>query len=461
MIKKHITVRALAVLVLSFTATLANANSFPELADLIEENSPSVVKIEVEVVHKQQQMQLPPGAPDIFKRFFEHRQPRGDRKGQSMGSGFVISDDGYILTNHHVVDSATKITVRFPDHTEFDAEVIGSDASSDLALLKVDADDLKPVKFAKKAPRVGDWVVAIGSPFGLDYSASAGIVSAKGRSLPTEKGTDYVPFIQTDVAINPGNSGGPLFNLEGEVVGINSQIYTRSGGYMGLSFAIPTEVAEQVVAQLKESGEVVRGWLGVAIQPVDRELAEANGLDRTKGALISNIEEDSPADKSGLEVGDIVLEFNGKEIVTPGDLTHVIGLLSAGKTYDVLVMRELDETELEVTLGERPNDDRGRVVGEDASAGRLGLVVTALSDEQLEKVGIKGGVIVKSVDDESPAMKAGLRSGDIITSVNFTDVESIAQFAELQDVLPANKRMNIRFVRQGRLVFTTIKIIED
>jgi len=306
---------------------------------------------------------------------------------------------------------------------------------------------------------VGEWVVALGNPFGLSHSLSAGILSAKGRSGVGI--TDYENFLQTDAAINPGNSGGPLFNLDGEVVGINSQIYTRSGGYMGLSFAIPTEVAEQVVAQLKESGEVVRGWLGVAIQPVDRELAEANGLDRTKGALIANIEEGSPADESGLQVGDIVLEFNGKEIVTPGDLTHVIGLLSAGKSYDVVVMRELEETKLEVTLGERPDEGKGRVVGEEASAGRLGLVVTSLSDEQLEKVGIKGGVIVKSVDEEAPAMKAGLRAGDIITSVNFVDVEGIEQFAELQDALPANKRMNIRFIRQGRLVFTTIKIIED
>jgi serine protease Do len=282
-------------------APFASANQFPDLVDLIDDNSPSVVKIEVESVREVRSRQMPEGMPDMFRRFFDEPRNRGPQRAQSSGSGFVISNDGYILTNDHVVANGTTIIVRFPDQREYDAEVVGQDPRSDLALLKIEAEELRPVRFASEQPKVGEWVVAIGSPFGLDYSASAGIVSARGRSLPTESGDNYVPFLQTDVAINPGNSGGPLFNLAGEVVGINSQIFTRSGGYMGLSFAIPSDVALQVVEQLKENGSVSRGWLGVAIMNVDRDLAEANGLDRSRGALITLVEKDGPAAEGGLQ----------------------------------------------------------------------------------------------------------------------------------------------------------------
>jgi serine protease Do len=323
-----------AVLVLSgviFAMTSVSSfgalGTLPDFTDIVEKNSPAVVKINTvqEPSHGSSPGRggLPPGydprqwdqLPELFRRLFEQHGKPPSRGARSLGSGFIISADGYVLTNNHVVDGADKIIVRLIDRREFEAEVIGTDERSDLALLKVEAEGLPTVEFGDSEElKVGEWVIAIGSPFGLDYSVAAGIVSARGRSLPTEKNENYVPFIQTDVAINPGNSGGPLFNLEGEVVGINSQIYTRSGGSIGLSFAIPASVAQDVVAQIKEKGSVSRGWLGVAIQDVDKNLADSFGLDKPMGALVSQLEPDGPADKAGLKVGDIIVRFDGKPI---------------------------------------------------------------------------------------------------------------------------------------------------
>src|SRR5690606_23514091 len=324
----------LIVIVLQLFAVRAYAANLPEFTELIEKNSPSVVKITTLVransrdqlrVPPQQNYPFPQDIPDIFRELFErHNVPERDYG--SMGSGFIISEDGYVLTNHHVVDAAHEITVRMIDQREFKAELVGSDQRSDLALLKIDAKGLPKLKFAKPdSLKVGEWVVAIGSPFGLDYSASAGIVSATGRNISARNESSYVPFIQTDVAINPGNSGGPLFNLKGEVVGINSQIYTRSGGSIGLSFAIPSSVAEEVVQQLKDKGRVDRGWLGVAIQEVNRDLASSLGLDKPTGALVADVEPDGPAAKAGIKAGDLIIKFNGRNVNTQADLPYLVG----------------------------------------------------------------------------------------------------------------------------------------
>ncbi|RMA79324.1 trypsin-like peptidase domain-containing protein [Umboniibacter marinipuniceus] len=448
------------LLVCLVMAPFASANQFPDLVDLIENNSPSVVKIEVESVREVGRRQMPEGMPDMFRRFFDEPRNRGPQRAQSSGSGFVISDDGYILTNDHVVANGDSIVVRFPDQREYDAEVVGQDPRSDLALLKIDAEDLRPVRFASAQPKVGEWVVAIGSPFGLDYSASAGIVSARGRSLPTENGDNYVPFLQTDVAINPGNSGGPLFNLEGEVVGINSQIFTRSGGYMGLSFAIPSDVALQVVEQLKENGSVSRGWLGVAIMNVDRDLAEANGLERSRGALITLVEKDGPAAEGGLQIGDIVLEFDGKAVMNSGDLPHIVGLSQAGESYSVNIMRELEPMTLTVTLGELPNSGSPAKVGEsqESEAGALGVVAANLSEDELTELDIEGGVRVKAVVNGSAADRAGLRPGDVINLLNFKEVMDIESLTTIEADLPVGQKLPIRFFRNGQPVFRTIEL---
>tara|TARA_A100001015_G_scaffold196520_2_gene219189 strand:+ start:689 stop:1639 length:951 start_codon:yes stop_codon:yes gene_type:complete len=313
-------VRFTLAVLLVCVSQLATA-SLPDFATIVEERSPAVVKIIAEIKapsrfsrDEMEELEELEQLPEALRRFFQYRNPPTPRGG-GTGSGFVISSDGYIVTNHHVVDGADRVIVRFSDRREFDAEVIGTDQRSDLALLRVDANELPFLSLGNSENlKVGQWVLAIGSPFGLDYSVTAGIVSAKGRSLPTERGENYVPFIQTDVAINPGNSGGPLFNLAGEVVGVNSQIFTRSGGSIGLSFAIPARVVSNIVKQLRENGEVVRGWLGVSIQNVDRTLADSFDLDRPRGALVAQVGGNSPAERAGIESGDIIVAVDGAQV---------------------------------------------------------------------------------------------------------------------------------------------------
>ncbi|MDB4261125.1 Do family serine endopeptidase, partial [Porticoccaceae bacterium] len=370
------------MIVTSFVCVIFNPLSalaqLPDFTELVEDTSAAVVKINtVQKARANRSAQIAPGQiPEIFRDLFQQRQrPQNQRPVLAMGSGFVISEDGYIITNHHVIDGADEIVVRFSDRREFTATVVGKDRRSDLALLKIEADNLPTLKLA--APdqlKVGEWVLAIGSPFGLDYSASVGIVSAIGRSIPTEKGENYVPFIQTDVAINPGNSGGPLFNLDGEVVGINSQIYSRSGGSIGLSFAIPTSVAVGVIEQLKENGEVQRGWLGVVIQDVDKDLARSLDLDRPQGALINAVEPDSPADKGGIKPGDVIVRFNKQQIIDSGDLPHVVGMLAPEKKAAVELYRKGKLKKLIVEVGRLDSADSSVAGGGDGSD-RLGLVV--------------------------------------------------------------------------------------
>jgi serine protease Do len=419
------------------------ARSLPEFADLVKSYGPAVVNISSQQsrggtpdFHGFSIPDLPEDSPlyEFFRRFLgdELQIPHDDEdQPQSLGSGFFISSDGYLLTNSHVVEDADEIIVRTSDRREFLAEVIGADKRSDIALLKVDAKDLPTVKLGTaKDLQVGEWVLAIGSPFGFERSATAGIVSAKGRSLPHE---NYVPFIQTDVAINPGNSGGPLFNLDGEVVGVNSQIYSRTGGFMGLSFAIPIDMAMDVVEQLKSTGHVSRGWLGVLIQDVTRELAETFGLDQPKGALVAQVLPNSPAEKADLRAGDVILRFNGKEIATSSVLPPLVGVSPVNEPAKVEVLRRGQVEEVTVVIGELPEEGELLTTAEPerATATSIGLVVGDLDAEQRDQLGVaKGGVIVQKVKPGA-AQSAGINPGDLILMFNNQPVENAKQFREL------------------------------
>jgi serine protease Do len=444
---------------------LALAGELPDFEKIVRENSPAVVKIIVEQNPNQAGSQEPgqDEIPEELRRFFEFRgAPPSQRERMGLGSGFIISEDGYVLTNNHVVEGADSVLVRLSDRREFDAEIIGTDPRSDLALLRIEGSDLPTLKLAADDDlAVGEWVLAIGSPFGLDYSASAGIVSAKGRSLPTEKNENYVPFIQTDVAINPGNSGGPLFNLEGEVVGVNSQIFTRSGGSIGLSFAIPAAVARNVVEQLQENGRVIRGWLGVTIQDVDKNLAESFGLKRPRGALVAEVSNDSPAAKGGILSGDIIIRFDGKDIPTSADLPHVVGLVAPGSRVDVDIVRDKEQKTLEVEVGgldanESYSLSAGKSDG--SRGGRLGMEVEAIPAESLERYGINGGVVVRNISPGSVAANAGIRVGDVITLIDTKPIKSTDAFEQAVDALKGGSSVPLRLIRDGSPLFIGLKL---
>ena len=396
------------------SAMQVQARELPDFTELVEQVSPAVVNISttqkiksggIQLPEGMEIPELPEGSPfgDMFKHFFGEQGGGApiEREAQSLGSGFIISKDGYVMTNNHVVKDADEIIVRLADRRELKAEVIGLDPRSDIALLKIKADNLPVADMGEsEILKVGEWVLAIGSPFGFDRSATAGIVSAKGRALPRE---NYVPFIQTDVAINPGNSGGPLFNLDGKVVGVNSQIYSRTGGYMGLSFAIPIEVAMDVVQQLKEHGKVSRGWLGVLIQDVTRELAESFGMKRPHGALVAKVLPDSPAAKAKLQVGDVVTQFNGKHIEKSSSLPPIVGATPVGKELPLKVMRDGKEKNLTIVLGELPEDNQvvARAEGSKAMTdNRIGIQVADLTSDQRKELELEdGGVLVEKVGE--------------------------------------------------------------
>ncbi len=439
----------------------------PDFQPIVEQNTPAVVKIMVEFGAGGPQAgrgQGPDEIPEYLRRFFEFRggpAPQQRRPMQSMGSGFIISADGYIVTNNHVVEGAENIVIRMTDRREFDAEIVGLDERSDLALLKVDGEDLPTLRLGRPGElSVGEWVLAIGSPFGLDYSVTAGIVSAKGRSLPTESNDNYVPFIQTDVAINPGNSGGPLFNLDGEVVGVNSQIFTRGGGSIGLSFAIPVSVVVNVVEQLKESGKVIRGWLGVTIQDVDRNLAESFGLDKPRGALIAQLQENGPADKNGLQSGDIILRFDGAEILTSSDLPHVVGLIRPGTSSKVDIMRNRQRLTLDVEVGGLGADESPSLAASDQAEGtasKIGITVEDISEQQQSRWGISGGVVVAEVVPGSVAEQSGIRSGDVITLINGAPITSVDSYERALEQLDAGVSVPVRLIRRGTPLFIALK----
>ena len=442
-----------------------SATSLPDFRPIVREHSSAVVKIIVAQNASQKSPEQPgqDQIPEELRRFFEFRgAPPLERQRMGMGSGFIISDDGFILTNNHVVDGADSVLVRMSDRREFEAEVVGTDPRSDLALLRIDAADLPMLKLADNDDlEVGEWVLAIGSPFGLDYSVTAGIVSAKGRSLPTEQNENYVPFIQTDVAINPGNSGGPLFNLDGEVVGVNSQIFTRSGGSIGLSFAIPSSVASNVIKQLKKNGRVTRGWLGVTIQDVDKTLAQSFGLKRAGGALIADMSNDGPAAKAGLRSGDIIVKFDGKPIPTSADLPHVVGLVAPGSTVEVELVRDKKSQTISVKVGGLESDDSYTLSAGDADeyrGGRLGMEVESLSPESLEHLGVSGGVVVRRVESGSIAAESGIRVDDVITLIDTSPIQSVETFERAVDTLKDGGSVPLRLIRQGSSLFIALKL---
>ncbi len=452
-------------------AVVAQAE-LPDFTPLVESASPAVVNISTKqkVQSRGATAQMPEleGLPPIFREFFEHSIPqmpgapgRGQqREAQSLGSGFIISEDGYVLTNNHVVADADEIIVRLPDRSELEAKLIGADPRSDVAVLKVEGKGLPTVKIGRSDElKAGEWVLAIGSPFGFDHTVTAGIVSATGRSLPNES---YVPFIQTDVAINPGNSGGPLFTLDGEVIGINSQIFTRSGGFMGLSFAIPIDVAMDVANQLRTEGKVSRGWLGVVIQEVNKDLAESFGLERPAGALVAQVMDGGPAARGGLRVGDVILSLNDKPIVMSADLPHLVGALKPDSTARMEVVRDGDRKMLDVKIGAMPEEGEAVAAsggGQERSDNRLGVKVTELTDEQKKSLDLPGGVVITEILN-GPAAMIGLRPGDVITHLNNQAINSAATFARVAEQLPKNRSVSMRVLRQGRASFITFKLAE-
>ena len=480
---------ASALLVWSLPLPVKARPQLPDFTDLIKQVGPAVVNISTNQKQPKESpkefkepkappqphgRRMPENTPkppfdEWFRHFFGEGNegetpPRFD--GKSLGSGFILSKDGYIITNFHVVNGADEIMVRLTDRRELVAELVGSDEQSDVALLKVNAKDLPVLKIGSSEKlKVGEWVLAIGSPFGFDYSATAGIVSAKGRWLPSE---NYVPFIQTDVAINPGNSGGPLFNLDGEVVGVNSQIYSRTGGFMGLSFAIPIDIAMEVVEQLKARGKVVRGWLGVLIQPVTRELAESFGMDKPEGALVARVLPDSPAEKAGVKEGDIITKFNGQNILDNSDLPPLVGRIKVGSAVDITVMRNRKRQDLKVKIGELPREEQTKLVERSGSPGdsrwakikELGIAVSNLSEEVRERLELdkdKQGVIVEKVNS-GIAQEAGVRAGDVILMLNSQAVKDVKELEAVLKKLPKGKAVPLLVHRRGGPVFLPIKI---
>jgi len=453
---------------LSLTAVFLTAdayalrNSLPDFAGLVSTNAPAVVNISTtQVIKRRQQLKefdipnLPEDSPfrDFFKRFLEEMPE--ERDAQSLGSGFIISDDGYVLTCAHVIADATEIAVRLSDRRELIAKVIGADRRTDVALLKIEAGNLPSVRIGDPdALKVGEWVLAIGSPFGFESSATAGIVSAKGRSLPNE---NYVPFIQTDVAINPGNSGGPLFNLDGQVVGINAQIYSRTGGFMGLSFAVPIDIAMQIAEQLKSNGRVVRGWLGVLIQNVTRDLAESFGMPKPTGALVAEVMPDSPAARSGITAGDVIVSYDGKKVTKMSDLPPLVGLTPVGKKVPVEILRAGKSKTIELLIAELPAEDRevARSTGR-ANKDLLGMSVANLDADEKKQLGVDYGVKVTAVD-AGPARRAGINKGDIIMQIQGENVKNAESLRKLVDKLPPNKSVPILIRRDNRPLFLALR----
>jgi serine protease Do len=450
--------------------------SLPNFADIAATQGPAVVNVSVSGTVKTAAMQMPDFDADApFSEFFRRFGVPG-RPGQSgpqgrigrapthgLGSGFIVSPDGVVLTNAHVVDGADEVTVKLTDKREFKAKVVGVDKQTDVAVLRIDARNLPTVKIGNSdQTRVGEWVVAIGSPFGFENSVTAGIISAKSRTLPDE---GYVPFMQTDVAINPGNSGGPLFNLRGEVVGINSQIYSRSGGYQGLSFAIPIDVAMNVEQQLVTKGKVSRGRLGVTIQDIDQGLADSFGLDRPRGALVSSVDTGSPAAKAGIEAGDIILKFNGKEVARSSDLPVMVASSAPGSDASVELWRKGGSKEIRLSVGEMGNlaakdDDGGKSgksgkAGKGAGTGKLGLTLRPLTGEEKSQVEGGRGLVVEDVAD-GPAARAGIQPGDVIVAANGEHVASVDQLRSR--VEHADKIIALLVQRGDRRLFVPIKV---
>ena len=464
---------------MSFTVS-AKMSGLPDFTQLVEEYSDAVVnisttqKIKKRVGGIHQIPGMPKDGPfgDLFKKFFEQQNFKKNnhteinnnaiiktrQTNDSLGSGFIIDSDGYVVTNHHVIKDADEIIVRLKDRRELKATVVGSDTRSDIALLKVEADNLPVVKIGSSTNlKVGSWVMAIGSPFGFDHSVSVGVVSAIGRTLPSES---YVPFIQTDVAINPGNSGGPLFNLDGEVIGINSQIYSRTGGFMGLSFAIPVDVAKDIVEQLKRDGHAKWGWLGVLIQDVNKELAESFGMKKPMGAVVLRVLDDTPAKNAGIEVGDVITHFNNSVINRSSDLPLAVGRAAIGSSVKVKIIRDGKQKRLNVKIAELPaekdlaeKDSKPK----ETKSNRLNIEVTTLTKEQQKRANVDSGVLVQSVE-EGAASKAGIRRGDILLKINGQAINNSKQFLKIVNKLPEDKWIRVLIQRGDSPRYIPLKI---
>ena len=461
----------LAVLVLVLGSLQpAVAASVPDFTRIVKDNRDAVVNVattqQVETnnpgIPREFLEQLPPGHP--LKRFFERfggdggDGGRGGRERTSLGSGFIISEDGYVLTNAHVVSKADEIVVKLHDNRQFEARVVGLDKPTDVGLLKIDASDLPTVAIGDSDRlEVGQWLLAIGSPFGLDYTATQGIVSALERSLPNDT---YTPFIQTDVAVNPGNSGGPLFNGQGKVVGINSQIFSRTGGYMGLSFAVPIETAMDIAGQLREDGSVERGYLGVRIQPVDGGLAESFGLDRPVGALVAEVMPDGPAADAGLRSGDVILRYDGREVADASDLPPMVGRTAIGKRVELEIVRDAERRTLEIEIGSRPARDRS-AGGDESSAGTgaaLNLAVRELSREDREKLGLEErGLLVEKVGP-GPVAKAGIRPGDVLLEIGGQSLSGTGDLRRAIERLPHGEPVAVQIRRGERTLFVSLTV---
>ena len=475
MLKKWISSASMAVaFAFSSFTQIAIANNLPDFTELAEKHGAEVVNISVTQVMQAGNNVMPfPGMEndenlqEFFKRFGipgmpgqpgQGGQGGQEYKSQSLGSGFIISADGYILTNAHVVSEADEVLVKLSDKREFKAKIIGTDKRTDVALIKIEGTNLPKATIGDPAAlKVGEWVAAIGSPFGLENTMTAGIVSAKGRALPQE---NFVPFIQTDVAINPGNSGGPLYNLRGEVVGINSQIYSRSGGSMGLSFSIPIDVAIDISNQLKASGKITRGWLGVAIQELTKELAESFGMKNTNGALIAGVEKNGPADKGGLMAGDVIIKFDGKVITASADLPRVVGGTKPGKIAAVDILRKGAVKTLNVGVGETPIEPSDSIPAAKpatkAEANKIGLTLKELTPQQKKKLNGKNGLLV--TESTGAAAQAGIRRGDVILGLNNSESQSVEAFNKQINAVAAGKTVAVLVLRGESTLYVPIKV---
>ncbi|WP_244073721.1 DegQ family serine endoprotease [Nitrosomonas sp. PY1] len=463
---------------LFFCSSTASAqlNELPNFTGLVEKYGAAVVNISATQSTNDINQQIFPEIPEIpgipenspFYEFFKrHMQPfSAPRKSEprSLGSGFIISSDGYILTNAHVVETADEITVKLNDKREFVAEIIGTDKKTDIALIKITANDLPKVMQGNPDNlKVGEWVIAIGSPFGFEHSVTAGIVSAKGRSLAQE---NYVPFIQTDVAINPGNSGGPLFNMKGEVVGINSQIYSRTGGFMGLSFAIPINVATEIADQLKTNGKIDRGRIGVMIQEVTKDIADSFGLANNNGALVVSVEKNSPADRAGIKARDIILKFDDKDIATSADLPRIVGNTKPNSKVSIQVWRDGSIKTVKVEVGEIPSDDVAenrkskQKSKKEPITNRLGLALSELTSQQKKQLDVTNGLLVEGIQP-GIASRSGIRVGDIILGFNSKDVKNTEHFNEMLNQVPNGKNIALLVKRGDVINFITMKLNDD
>ena len=451
-----------------FLMGIPNAVELPDFTVLAEKEGNKVVNISSIVERSASQNNIPfqdERMQEFFKRFGIPNLPGIPPQGREQppqesvngtGSGFIIESDGYIITNAHVVAKADTVVVKLADKREFKAEILGLDRRTDVALLKIKAKNLPKVEFGNPEKiKVGQWVAAIGSPFGLENTMTVGVISAKGRALPQE---NFVPFIQTDVAINPGNSGGPLFNTEGEVIGINSQIYSRTGGYMGLSFAIPIDVAINVAEQLKKNGKVIRGWLGVAIQEVTEDLSESFGLKDTRGALIAMVEKNSPAEKGGIQPGDIILKFNKNNIASSSDLPKFVGTTQPFTQVPVEILRKGKEIKLSLKIGEMPTEEPMVASNQEKTkkVNRIGLTLRELTKQDIKKINGRNGLLV--IEAEGSASTAGIRSGDVILAFNNTAVESIASFNRDIRRVPEGKTIALLIYRNGNTIYIPVKV---